>query len=255
MQQGISGTSGTGRHIQMSMAFHLKGNQAAVPYIKYIAALLLFGSNGIVASRIHLESSQIILLRTMLGSLLLAAVAAAGKRACSGIMSRRDFMYVALSGVSMGVSWMFQYEAYQLVGILHVAALHVTGINRPAHPLLVPPDFIHPVVMTAAGTIGSLVEIAMQQYGGSTLLSACRTAIDSHIISIHIRILLGCSLDPEFTVRESGILQILVANLLKLLAAIGSSHRIELDYDETEFGKRSGVPVVWHETLSVLLRK
>lgn len=110
MQQGISGTSGTGRHIQMSMAFHLKGNQAAVPYIKYIAALLLFGSNGIVASRIHLESSQIILLRTMLGSLLLAAVAAAGKRACSGIMSRRDFMYVALSGVSMGVSWMFQYR-------------------------------------------------------------------------------------------------------------------------------------------------
>ena len=127
MQQGISGTSGTGRHIQMSMAFHLKGNQAAVPYIKYIAALLLFRSNGIVASRIHLESSQIILLRTMLGSLLLAAVAAAGKRACSGIMSRRDFMYVALSGVSMGVSWMFQYEAYQLVGISITSLLYCLG--------------------------------------------------------------------------------------------------------------------------------
>ena len=89
----------------------------------------------------------------------------------------------------------------------------------------------------------------MQQYGGSTLLSACRTAIDSHIIRIHIRILLCRSLDPEFTVWESGILQVLVANLLKLLAAIGSAHRIELDYDETEFGKRSGVPVVRHETL------
>ena len=89
----------------------------------------------------------------------------------------------------------------------------------------------------------------MQQYGSSTLLSACRTAIDSHIIRIHIRILLGGSLDPELTVWESGILQVLVTNLLKLLAAIGSAHRIELDYDETEFGKRSGVPVVWHETL------
>ena len=45
-------------------------------------------------------------------------------------------------------------RALQLVGVLHVAALYVTGIDRPAHPLLVPPDFIHPVVMTAAGTIG-----------------------------------------------------------------------------------------------------
>ena len=81
--------------------------------MKYIAALLLFGSNGIVASRIHLESSEIILLRTLLGSLLLAAVAAAGKHAFSGIRSRADFMYVVLSGISMGVSWMFQYEAYQ----------------------------------------------------------------------------------------------------------------------------------------------
>ena len=53
--------------------------------------------------------------------------------------------------------------------------------------------------LTAAGTIGCLVKIAMQQYGCGTLLSACRTAIDCHIISIHIRILLGCSLDPEFT--------------------------------------------------------
>ena len=89
----------------------------------------------------------------------------------------------------------------------------------------------------------------MQQYGGGTLLSACRTTVDCHIIRIHIRILLGRSLDPELTVRESGILQVLVANLLKLLATIGSSHRIELNYDKTEFSKRSGIPVVWHETL------
>jgi len=95
--------------------------------MKYIAALLLFGSNGIVASRIHLESSEIILLRTLLGSLLLAAVAAAGKHAFSGIRSRADFMYVVLSGISMGVSWMFQYEAYQLVGISITSLLYCLG--------------------------------------------------------------------------------------------------------------------------------
>ena len=49
----------------MRMTFHLRERPAAVPYVKYIAALLLFGSNGIVASRIHLESSEIILLRPL----------------------------------------------------------------------------------------------------------------------------------------------------------------------------------------------
>ena len=62
----------------MRMTFHLRERPAAVPYVKYIAALLLFGSNGIVASRIHLESSEIILLRTLLGSMLLMPVRAPG---------------------------------------------------------------------------------------------------------------------------------------------------------------------------------
>lgn len=41
---------------------------------KYLAALLLFGSNGIVASSIALPSHQIVLLRTFLGALSLAAL-------------------------------------------------------------------------------------------------------------------------------------------------------------------------------------
>ena len=40
-------------------------------YIKYISALLLFGSNGIVASHIALNSYEIVLLRTAIGSAFL----------------------------------------------------------------------------------------------------------------------------------------------------------------------------------------
>jgi hypothetical protein len=42
--------------------------------LKYISALLLFGSNGIVASYIPLNSYEIVFLRTLLGSLFLLAV-------------------------------------------------------------------------------------------------------------------------------------------------------------------------------------
>ena len=37
-------------------------------YLKYILALLLFGTNGIVASHIHIPSYEIVLLRTLIGN-------------------------------------------------------------------------------------------------------------------------------------------------------------------------------------------
>jgi len=49
-------------------------------YSKYIAALLLFGSNGIVASHISLSSYEIVFTRTLIGSLFLILVFAFSKR-------------------------------------------------------------------------------------------------------------------------------------------------------------------------------
>ena len=53
----------------------------------YIFGLILFGSNGVAASCIHLTSQQIVLLRTLLGFALLAVLylggAIFGERASS----------------------------------------------------------------------------------------------------------------------------------------------------------------------------
>ena len=40
-------------------------------FLKYLAALLLFGSNGIVASHILLPSHEIVFFRTLIGSAFL----------------------------------------------------------------------------------------------------------------------------------------------------------------------------------------
>lgn len=96
-------------------------------YIKYITALLLFGSNGIIASFIDLPSEQIILLRTFLGGSLLMMIAAA-MRSFRGISAHgRDSLFVILSGLCMGVSWIFQYEAYRLIGIGVTSVLYCIG--------------------------------------------------------------------------------------------------------------------------------
>lgn len=85
-------------------------------YLKYIVSLLLFGSNGIVASRITLSSYEIVLLRTMIGSFLLIAVYFAGKGKLTFYQNRKQFLFLCVSGIAMSASWIFLYEAYAQIG-------------------------------------------------------------------------------------------------------------------------------------------
>lgn len=85
--------------------------------IKYIAALLLFGSNGIIASMINLNSYEIVMLRTLIGSIFLITFYLIKYKSFSFYENKRSFIFLILSGISMGGSWLFLYEAYKLIGI------------------------------------------------------------------------------------------------------------------------------------------
>ncbi len=86
-------------------------------YIKYILSLLMFGANGIVASRISLSSYETVLFRTLIGSAFLIALFFISKQKMTFLQNKRDFVFLAISGVAMGASWMFLYEAYKQVGV------------------------------------------------------------------------------------------------------------------------------------------
>lgn len=96
-------------------------------YLKYIAALLLFGSNGIVASRIALNSYEIVLLRTLIGSLLLIAIYFMRKGKLTFYRNRKQFLFLCISGIAMGTSWIFLYEAYAQVGVSISSLLYYCG--------------------------------------------------------------------------------------------------------------------------------
>jgi len=85
--------------------------------MKYIAALLLFGSNGIIASRIALSSYEIVLSRTLIGSLFLIAVYAFGRHKPLFLKDRKTVLCLAVSGIAMGANWLFLYEAYSQIGV------------------------------------------------------------------------------------------------------------------------------------------
>ncbi len=96
-------------------------------YLKFIAALFLFGSNGIIAGMISMNSYEIVFFRTMIGALALTALFIAVRKkslrsgkADSSVMIPSEKKKLALvigSGVCMGVSWMFLYEAFASIGV------------------------------------------------------------------------------------------------------------------------------------------
>lgn len=88
-------------------------------YVKYISSLLLFGLNGIVASFVNLSSYEIVFFRTMLGALLLSVVFFITRKKLTFYKKekRKSLVYLCASGVCMGVSWMFLYEAYAQIGV------------------------------------------------------------------------------------------------------------------------------------------
>ena len=96
-------------------------------YLKYIFALLLFGSNGIVASLIHLSSYEIVLLRTLLGSLLLIAIFFIAREKLTFYKYKTQSIFLAVSGIAMGTSWIFLYEAYDEIGVSLASLAYYCG--------------------------------------------------------------------------------------------------------------------------------
>ncbi len=85
---------------------------------KYVAGLLLFGLNGVIAEQINLPSYMIVFLRTLIGSAFLIAVFLISRQRLNlKDIPKKQLLFLILSGVSMGMSWIVLYEAYQRTGV------------------------------------------------------------------------------------------------------------------------------------------
>ena len=124
--------------------------------LKYLSALLLFGLNGIVASQIAMGSYEIVFLRTMIGSVLLIILFILGKGRFHLREHKRDFLFILLSGIAMGASWMFLYEAYQQIGVSLASLLYYCG---PVIVMVLSP-LIFKEKLTLPKVIGFLIVLA-----------------------------------------------------------------------------------------------
>lgn len=99
---------------------------AHTAYVFYTLSLLIFGTNGILVSRISLAGSQIVLLRTMIGGALLTAfVLFSGGFDKESL--RRDRVPLALGGAALGLNWVALFEAYRLLNVSLATLIYYAG--------------------------------------------------------------------------------------------------------------------------------
>lgn len=118
-------------------------------YGKYLASLILFGSNGVVASAIPLSSTAIVVLRTGIGTLFLAAVFFLSRQKLTGFRHRKDLLFVLGSGAAMGSCWLFLYEAYQQIGVCLSSLAYFCGpvLLMAVSPLLFGEKLSRPMLL------------------------------------------------------------------------------------------------------------
>lgn len=123
--------------------------------LKYITALLLFGSNGIVASHITLSSYEIVFTRTLIGALFLVLIFILSRQEKRFWKNKMHSLYLLISGVAMGTSWMFLFEAYRQIGVSVATLAYYCG------PVIVmiPSQIIFKEKITAIKVIGFLAVI------------------------------------------------------------------------------------------------
>ena len=94
---------------------------------KYIFVLCLFGSNGIVASYILLNSYEIVFWRTLIAAAFLLGLFLLSGQKFTFLQHKKDAVFLSLGGFSLGMSWIFLFEAYSHIGVSVGTLLYYCG--------------------------------------------------------------------------------------------------------------------------------
>ena len=151
-------------------------------YGMYILSMLIFGTNGILVHHISLASSQIILMRTLIGGLLLTLIVLLrGGFDRAGI--RDDLLPLLLGGSVLGLNWVALFEAYRQLNVSLATLIYYVG---PILVLLFSPLLfreklnsrkITSVVFVAVGLVCISGSIALRGMSMRGLLTAVVSAL------------------------------------------------------------------------------
>ncbi len=153
-------------------------------FLKYLLALFLFGSNGIVASFIDLNSMEIVLLRTLIGSAFLIILFFMTGSKLTFHRHKKESVFLAASGIAMGMSWMLLYEAYARIGVSISSLLYYCGpvIVMALSPLLFKEKLTSNSIVGFIAVIIGIVLINLTAFDGNSDIGGIFCGISSAVM-------------------------------------------------------------------------
>ena len=112
---------------------------ALLSYGVYVLSMLIFGTNGFFASHISLSGSQVVLLRTLIGGLLLTGLVLL-RGGFDQTSVHAEALHLILGGVALGFNWVALFEAYRLLNVSLATLIYYVG---PMLILLLSPLLFH----------------------------------------------------------------------------------------------------------------
>lgn len=94
-----------------------QGGNSVKGQAKLISTMLIFGSIGVFVKNINLSSSEIALLRGIIGSIFLYGISIILKKQLSFPTIKENIVLLILSGTAIGFNWIFLFEAYRYTTI------------------------------------------------------------------------------------------------------------------------------------------
>ena len=178
-------------------------------YLKYLAGLLLFGSNGVVASYIHLSSYEIVLLRSVLGAALLLGLFLITGQRFTSLRHKKDFLFIAVSGIAMAADWLLLFEAYAQIGVSLGMLINYTGpaIVVALSPLLLKERITSAkIIALASALLGAFFISGQAAASGINLWGLLCAGLSAIAYAVMV---LSNKLSKEITGTENAAIQLL----------------------------------------------
>src|SRR5206468_5849243 len=108
-----------------------------------------------------------------------------------------------------------QQLALQTICVIHIGRGSILQTKWPAHPLLVPPNLVHPVIVTTRVRYGDLVELRVEEQRSHGVLPTGRSPEDPDASDVVRGVLSRHSFMPQDTVSEAGVSEVFEGDIVK----------------------------------------
>ena len=141
-------------------------------YGMYILSMLIFGTNGVLVAHISVQSSQIVLLRTLIGGALLTMIVLL-RGGFDGKAVRADLTMILLGGTALGLNWVALFSAYRLLNVSLATLIYYIG---PILVLLFSPLIFREKLTGTKITAVIIVAVGLVCISGSIIVSGMNPA-------------------------------------------------------------------------------